>query len=407
MKRSFRILKISIALILIGLSLWAMLLPPYFPSSSHALVNTRKITISSRADGVIAKLHIAGRSMVTKGQTVALIEKDQIALEREIEQLGFMRKRLETQIANTESQLIHHQAQLEKSTEQYSKRQSKTVEAFEGVLKALEQKAAIEQKQLEMLREDEQGVRALLDKGIVTRTKWLELNRLSIESEKRLHSLQSEATGLATRLEMARTGLEMAKSEDNDALTTDITSLQHELRDLTAGKADLKLQLNETLALLETTTTHLAQSRQTGIESPADGMVWACPSVEGQNVSTGQPLIHLADSHTIFVESFFHRYYEGSILPGDYAFVQLRGEADLRTGRVAEVKVQENGADDLYVINSVTPSSSMLRVIVELDDNSLSMEQIGKLGKVVVTSGKPGTLNRSLVWLSLLLRNNQ
>ena len=407
MKRSFRLLKISIAVILLGLSLWAMLLPPYFPSSSHALVNTRKITISSKADGVIANLRVDGRSMITKGQSVAIVEINQNALEREIEQLGFMRRRLETQISNADSQIAYNQTELEKSTAQYAKRQEKTVEAFEGVLQALEEKAIIEQKQLEVLREDEKGVRALLDKGIVTRSKWLELNKLSLESEKRLHSFQSEAKGVATRLEMARTGLQMAQSEDDDALTTDITSLQYELRDLAASKANFKVQLRETDALLENATTHLEKSRRTSIDSPADGMVWACPTVEGQNVSTGQPLLQVADSHSIFVESFFHRYYEGSILPGDHAFVQLRGEAELRTGRVAEVKAQENGADDLYVINSVTPSKTMLRVIVELDDKNLSMEEIGKLGKVVVTSGEPGAVNSSLVWLSLLLRNSQ
>ncbi len=407
MSRSYRLLKISVAVILLGLSLWSMLLPPYFPSSSHALVNTRKITVSSRTDGVIGKLCVDNQDMVRKGQVVALIDKDLASLEREIEQLGFLRKRLETQIANADIQIAHHKTHLEKTTAEFAKRQEKTVEAFESVLKALEDKAAIEAKQLKMLREDEESVRDLLDKGIVTRTKWLELNKLSLESEKRLQSAQSEAKGVATRLDLARTGLQMAQSEGGDALTTEITSIQHELRDLQAEKTDLTIQLGETVSLLETSNTHLEQSRRAEIDSPAEGMVWSCPTVEGQNVSTGQPLIQLADSHSIFIESFFHRYYEGSILPGDHAFIQLRGDSTLRTGRVAEVKVQENGADDLYVINSITPSSSMLRVIVEFDDNQLSMEQVGKLGKVVVTSGKPGIINRSLVRLSLLLRNNQ
>lgn len=407
MKRSFRFLKISIAVILLGLSLWAMLLPPYFPSSSHALVNTRKITISSRVDGVISELHVTGRSMLAKGQLVAFVERDQSTIRREIESLGFLRKRIETQITNTDSQLANNQIQLKKSTRQYAERQAKTIEALEGALGNLEENAAIEQKQLEALQDSERGVRTLLDKGIVTRVKWLELNKLSIESEKRLHSIRSNAEDVSTRLELARSGLQMAQSENSDALTADITALQREFRDLTAAKADLNVQLRETIDLSETSTAHLKDTRQTRIDSPSDGMTWACPVVEGQSVSTGQSLIHLAHSRSIFVESFFHRYYEGSILPGDHAFVQLRGEAGLRTGRVAEVQVQENGSDDLYVINSVTPSSSMLRVIVELDDKNLPIDELGKLGKVVVTSGEAGAVNRTLVWLSLMLRSSQ
>ncbi|QQL44105.1 HlyD family secretion protein [Sulfuriroseicoccus oceanibius] len=407
MSRVFRILKIAIALVLVALSLWSILLPPYFPSSSHAVVNTRKVQINSQTDGIVQSIAVGARAAVTKGQVVANVEQDQSALKREVEQLRFLEKRLQTQLANTELALSQRNAELEKDNLEYAQRTAKTVATLSAELSALTQKKDLARRELELMREEEDRMESLVEKGIVTRSKRLERSKLALEAEKRLQAFESESLRVADSLDLAKAGLHVAQTESNDALTSEIASLQHEIRELKTQRGDLQLQLTEAQSLIKTNSEYLSSLESVEITSPSDGMVWMRQAVDGQNVSTGQSLVQLADRDGVFVESFFHRYYQDTVFPGDHAFVQLRGDGRLISGKVVEVKPQEHGSNDLYVVNSVAPSSSMLRVVVEINGDELSVDEVGKLGKVVVTSSSPGVVNRSLVRLTLMLRNQQ
>lgn len=403
----FRLLKISFAILLMALGLWAILLPPFFPSSSYSVVNSRKVSVEAPIEGTIDSLLVKPRIFVTKGAHIATIKLDRSSVEQNLREMEFAETRLNSQIEMTEERLSTLRQYLVGIEQRFREQQAKLLASLRIEQAGVEDAIELLQKETLILKEDERRIKRLMEDGIVTKARWSEVNRATLESEARLVASINERNRIAKDLELARNGL---LQEDQTVVSSTssestIASTQYELRTTEAELNSLRLKLNETQRLIESAERYLSSSREREVLSPVGGIVWSRHVVNDQTVSTGQSLVQIADESSVYVEGYFHRYYEKSISLGDFAFVRLTGDTKNLIGRVVDIQVQEHGSSDMNIINSVAPSSSMLRVIIEIDGLPLTPDMVGRLGKVVLTRDRPGFINKSLVWLSLRIRN--
>lgn len=405
----WRCIKIVFAVFLLGFSLWALLLPPFFPSSSDAVVNTRKIYIEAPRDGVVTRLAVRPRTHVQKGDVLAEVSLDLTEIQRELIELEFARERLTTQMQSSEERLKYLQNSLQLNKQELQVRQNRTTASLKVEIKGLEESIEILRDEQRLLQEDERRIKSLLDRGIVTRARWADVNQRVVEGARRLQDAVNRRNRIAKELEMAEDGLILTDVESSTYASPSenmLSTLNYEIRTVEAELLDRRLKRSETIRLIDNLETFMDSSQVQEIISPVEGLIWTNQSVEGQTVSSSQALMEVADKKSVFVEAFFHRFYEDSVTPGDHAFISLNGRKGHLRGRVIDIQVQEHGSPDMNIINSVAPNSSMLRVILDVDGEGLEPEMVGRLGKAVITSSSPGWINRSLVWISLKLRSS-
>lgn len=405
----WRGVKIVFAIVLLGFSLWALLLPPFFPSSSDAVVNTRKIFIEAPRDGVVSTLAVTPRTHVLEGDILTGISLDLTEIRRELLELEFAHERLTTQMQSSEERLKYLQNSLQRNKQDLQERQERTTASLKTEQEGLEESIVILREEQRLLKEDEQRIKSLLDKGIVTKARWGDVNQRVVEGARRLQDAINRRNRIAKELDLATDGFFLSDPDTASYSSPSenvVSTLNYEVRTVEAELLEHRLKLKETTRLIENLKTFLKSSQIQEITSPVDGLIWTIQSVEGQTISSGQSLMEIANRQSVFVEAFFHRFYEDSISPGDYAFISLNGRKEQLRGRVIDVQLQEHGSPNLNIINSVAPDSSMLRVILHVDGEKLDPEMVGRLGKAVITSSRPGWINRSLVWISLRLRSS-
>ncbi len=403
-----RILKIIIGLGLLAVSLWALLLPPYFPSSAYSVVNARKVVVATEEAGQIANIELpTAHSPVQHGQIIAKLQRDQNNRRHEIEKQDLQSQRLAHQIAQIEAQLTQRQSALAEATQQHKSTQAASVLALQEQQKAAQARLKIQSKRLETMLQDTARMKTLLDEGIVTQAQWAEHEKLSIEAESQLHTAESELARIKQELENTRISKSAPTNETSNGLNTTIASLQHEIRSLKDQRESLTAELNELRLEMETSRAFIQADASDNITSPVDGVIWRSQVVPGQQVAAGQVIAHIADQNTVFVEAFFARHYLDMLSPGDYAHILLTNEKRYIEGHITEIQVQETVQSDLNIINAVSPDKSMLRVLIEVPADALGTQHIGKLTKVVVTSSEPGWMQKSLVWLSFMLRSEE
>lgn len=401
----FRIIKISLAVGLLLLSIWALMLPPYFPSSSHSVVNARKIVLEAPVDGIISELPTQTKEAVTPGLAIGRIQQEQRAMHRELEQLNFMRQRLAAQLQNAKTLLQKRSSDLEITQTNFRIRQTSNIESLKKQLSSIQPQAKVYEASLTKLKEDGVRIKQLLDDGIITQAKWSEHRQRVLDAEEKLGLVESQMLQIERSLEEAKLGLEVGNSDFDEAQSSQIVSLQSEVRALIAEEHDLTAQLNEIDRQIETTRSYLSTQEYQPIINPAEGTIWRLHQINGASVRTGQVIADIADAGSIFVEAYFNRHYQENITYGDYAHILLTGSGRYIEGVVQDIQVIGETLTDATIIDPTAPTPDMLRVIISIN-KSLNVDDIGKITQVAISSAKPSMIQRSLIWLNFALRKH-
>lgn len=397
------LVRFACAVTLIAVSLWALLLPPLFPYSSHAVVNTKVITIKAKEPGRLESLALARLDPVADGQEIARIARDADSLQRERQEADFTRQKIQVRLDSLDAvirvetgRLDALRAELEKSRGGLDRLQAQARRDSEDKVRLLKS-------ELTERRATEARVEPLYKEGIVTGAQWSRTRAETLDSERALREAEAQLAvlteGLAGGADPAREALE--------GYATRMLGLEREIGGLNLQRIDLAAQLAEIDQRIASLSARQNENPGYTLATPVSGLVWRQLAVPGEIVAEGQPLAQIADDSALFVEAYFRRDFLNSISVGDRANIYLIGGGRYVAGHVTEVQAQERANREPDIINTAPLDPSMLRVRIALDPDVADGAPLGALAKVLITSGKPSVVERTLLRLSLILRSHQ
>lgn len=404
---AFRILRVVFGGGLIGLSLWALFLPPLFPYSTHAIVNAKLVTLKAGDPGRISDLPTGEGTQVEARGQVARVTRDLLKIQRDLEQSRFARLKIQEQMQSLDRLIETREKSLAEA-------KSSAVSAREGAMKAVErklnaarEKARIARDSLTEKQAGEARVAPLYKDGIVTSAQWSETRQQTIEAERILTSAELELASEEARLSVFSEGPGGQIAEEVEGVTERIDAIEVELGKLRIQRLDLQAELGVVDNKIAAAKNHHESDLTYELTTPIKGLIWRRHVVNGENLREGQSVVDVADTGTVFVEAFFRRDFMNSIAVGDRATIQLIPEARIIPGHVVDIQIQDSTTKSPNIINTTPMDAWMLRVVIEADAAALGKENIGKMAKVLITKSGSGFAEKSLVSLTLLLRGHK
>lgn len=403
-----RVLRIACALGLIAISLWALLLPPLFPFSTHAIVNAKRVTLHAKDPGRIADLVPNRSTLLHPGDRIGRVLRDPEQISHELQERTFALAKLKEQQDSIDRAIEAREAKRKET-------QAEVDAASAGARQALVQNRRAAQEKVRIIGESLAAKKALEDRaaplfneGIITSAQWSETRQQTLEAEKNLEEAQTQLATLNARDEAVRRGSSVVQASDSvEALLARINAYEQDLGNLRIQRIALNAKLGEAENQLNSVRNRQQTDLANDLTTPIEGIVWRLQVVAGESVLTDQSVADIADTRSLFIEAYFRRDFMNTIAIGDRADVYLVAESRFITGRVADIQVQEQNTRGSNAINTLSLDASMLRVTIEVAPGSLKVDNLGQLAKVLTSGGKAGWPERGLIWLSLVLRNHR
>jgi len=403
----FGTLRIVCAICLILVSAWALLLPPLFPFSAHAIINTKVVTVRARDAGQIGLLSSTKLDVLKAGDRIARVTRDLSKIQRVLEERQFTRQKLKDQLDSMDRTIAERQKKLDEAEASLTRARQGAQQVLVQTQKSAVEKVRIYQESLTEKKANEARVAPLFKDGIVTSAQWSEIREQTIDAEKSLMAAETELVQIESKQSGLREGAG-GLPQETEGVVARIGSDGQALATLRVQRLSLSVELAEVDNQIAAQKSYRDIDRSYDLTTPIDGVVWRSQVVNGENVADGDAVADVADAHAIFVEAYFRREFMNSIAVGDRANVYLIGESRFITGKVVDVQVQERTASAPNIINTISVDAAMLRVSIEVEDKAaLTTKNIGQLTKVLISGGRTGWIQRSMVWLSLYLRSHQ
>ncbi len=410
--RSFlgsRLVRIALALLLIGMSVWAF--APYvtYRISSSAFINAEMMRVTAPISGYLAQ------DIPRKGEFIDHPMKLTL-----IKSYATDRRRLLD---------LQGRQSVAKERAQLAKKQLAEVTALDGKIEqrmkayrdGMEQRLGLEISEAEAQKKGclaEAGHRR--DVG----TRMQGLAQKGATSQIRSSEALAKHEETRTRCEMAAARLERLKAELSSLqkgvylrdAATDVPYSQQQRERLFLRKQELETEARQQSALADELKAEIAEEQrrvaslgQYDLSLPPDYVVWSVPASPGSVVTEGQTVLDLADcDHRFVAVELPEREFE-NIKPGDPASVRLIGSNVWRQGIVRQVRGSAARADDRLLAAQVpAPTRGNITVEVSLprdgaDAGDSSYCDIGRLAEVRFQRGPPalvetvGKFFRSLV----------
>ena len=402
-----RVLRIACALGLIALSLWALLLPPLFPFSTHAIVNTKMVGLHAKDPGRIADLVSDRSTALHSGDRIGRVLRDPDQISRELQERTFAVSKLKEQQDSIDQALRARETKLRETQAEVDAASASAQQSLVQNRRAAQEKVRIGTESLASKKKLEERASPLFSEGIITSAQWEETRNQTLEAEKNLQDAQTQLAALAARDDAIRRGASVQASDAVEALLSRINAYEQDLGNLRLQRIALNAKLGEAENQLNSVRNRQQTDLAYDLTTPIDGIVWRLQTVNGESLLADQAVADIADTRSLFIEAYFRRDFMNTIAVGDRADIYLVAQSRFIAGRIADIQVQEQAARRPNAINTLTIDASMLRVTIEVAPGQLKPENLGQLAKVLTSSGKAGWPERCLVWLSLVLRSHQ
>lgn len=403
----FKVLRVVFGGGLIGLSLWALFLPPVFPYSSHAVVNAKLVTIKAGDPGRISNLPASGTTLVEAKGRIALVTRDLLKIQRDLEQSQFARLKLQEQMQSLDRLIETREKSLAEAKSSAASTREGAMKASERNLNAARGRARLAKEALAEKRAGEARVAPLYKDGIVTSAQWSETRQQTIEAERMMTSAQLELASEEARLSVFHEGPGGQVAEEIEGVTERIDTIEMEMGKLRIQRLDLQAELGAVENKIAAANSHHESDLTYELTTPLKGIIWRRHVVNGENLREGQAVVDVADTSTVFIEAFFRQDFMNNIAVGDKATIQLIPEAHILPGRVVDIQVQDSSTKSPNIINTTPMDTWMLRVVIEADAAALGTENIGKMAKVLISKPDAGLAEKSLLMLTLGLRGHK
>jgi multidrug resistance efflux pump len=402
----FQTVKLSLAIVLIGLSIWALILPPLFPTSIQSLVNAKALTLSAPSQAYVVEVTTTAKAEVTRGSPLLTIQQDIRAMEKELTEREFDLQKYELQLETLKSSIDLRKKDSVIQQELLEENQISYVREFESEMKRAEQNAAYEQKRHEALSERHSKLKKLFEDGIITVSDWDEAKERILESEKAMMDAAEAVSTSRLKLEQAKRGIVESASDQSQSFRQRIESNRQEIQRMEFERIEMQVQRDSLAKQIQTTKSYLEKDHTLDMKSPINGMVFNTYVINGQQVLKGDDLLRIADEKSIFIEATFNRHFLDSITVGDTAHVLLLSEKRFIEGTVIDIQAQEESRSEHNIVQSTTITPGIVSVVIQVPEGTLETRHISQLTKVMITRSEPGMLSKAMVWISFLLRSN-
>ncbi len=397
-------IRIVVGVSLVFLSLWALLLPPAFPYSTHAIVNAAAVMIKAGDRGQITYAPTSRSTVLQAGGSVATVKRDLAKVQRKLEERNFTKLKLEGQLKSLNKVVVAQELKLLEAKEDARKKRLSMGKILKVSLSAAKEKVKIYQADFVEKNADLNRVKPLFDDDIVTAAQWSGTRRLKIDAEKLLKEAEGELDAIVVRFEGYQRGGSGLSEERDGMLTAKIEAYDKELYGSGIQQARLRTELEELHKQINSSRDYNEEDQTYELTTPIEGIVWHRHAVSGEVLTVDQVVAEVADVTSLFVDAYFRRDFLNQISIGDHASIYLLGDTRFFNGRVVDIQVQERKSRGAKIINTVELDRTLLKVKIETSSKDFNPEDIGQLAKVLISSGQPGWFESSRIWLSLLLR---
>jgi len=391
--------RIVLALVLIGLSIWAI--SPYvtYRISSSAFINAEMMRVTAPIPGYLSNDLPRKGSFIEYPSKLTLIQSYSVDRRRLLD--------LEGQRAIAKERADLAEKQLAEVAMEDRELETRMTTYREGMLKRLGNEIKAAQAEASGCLQEYQHRR---DIGARMKT----LSKSGTTSQIRTEEALAKQAATATQCQMAAARVER--------LRTELTSLKNGvlLRDA-ANDVPYSQQQRERLFLrrqeLETTAVregtrvaqlageiaeekrHVENQEQYNLTLPRDHVVWSVPASPGSVVTQGQKVLDLADCGRRFVAVELPEREFENIKPGEPASVRLIGSDQWRLGYVHQVRGSAARADDRLLAAQVPkPTPGYITVEVSLPQeapaSNSSYCNIGRLADVRFQRATPAFVER-------------
>ena len=394
-----RLLKIVFAVCLVIVTLWALLLPPFFPSSAHSIVNAEKVVVEALDGGVISEIVGTDGSKISAGDTIVSVLRDQSQVVNKLKEFVSRKERLQEERLELETKLIQQSGELESIKKQEMKTNQLLLESLEQKQKITRARITTYSEELIAKQKNQALASPLFKSGTINQSQWAQIQSLTNMANEKFLLAENELFKIENELINIRGGVRRHHTSASEALSAQIISYQQKIRDLEVQKINVDNLLQEVSLLIASSRSFLESDKSYDITSPVSGLVLEKYVSDAKTITVGQDVMEIADSDSLFIEAFFNRSYMDRISEGGYAHMLMLKDNKFIEGRVTSVKVQEKAPSGNYVINSISPDISMLKVVIEVDKGVLDSKDIGEITKVLITSAEPDFIERTIVWV--------
>jgi multidrug resistance efflux pump len=404
-----RIVRLVLALSLIGLGAWAFFPHVMYRIAPTAFVNAELVRVTAPIAGRLSRDLPRRGDIIDHAITVNLI--DTLSADRrhllDLDQQSAVAKDRAELAKRQLAEIVALDRGLETRTEAYRS----------GMLERLaHQVAEAEAEKVGCLAENEQRRDV--------RSRLADLAKSGYTSQIRSAEAFATQEANAGRCEMADARVQRLKIERDSAKNgvflgdgaSDVPYSQQQRDRLVLRRQDLEtemLQQNSSAVQLAAEVTEernrLGRIGHSDLLLPADHVVWSVSASPGSTVTEGQTILDLADcAHRFVVVDLPEREFE-QIKPSETAAVRLVGSDEWKQGKVRQVLGSAARTDDRLLAAQVPhPTSSSITVEVELLQDQSEAEHnsfcnIGRMAEVRFQRtgfGFGDRIFRTLTWLT-------
>ncbi len=360
-----RLARLSLALALIAVSVWAFAPYVLYRVAPSAFVNTTLIRITSPIAGRLTDELPRKGAFPDHGVSVTVVEStssDQGVL------LDLQRQRI---LAERASELASRQLSeitaldLKLST-RASGYHTAAVARFESEItgtKAEKQGCLAELKQL---REVSTIMRSLTKSGYASELRFAEAAAKQEAASTRCEVADTRIDRLEVELDAARNGVFLSDG------VNDVPYSQQQRERLVLRRQELEteslkqsLQASELAAAIEEERKRTNRKASYDMKFPANHLVWSTPASPGSTVTEGQTILDLADCEHRFLVAVLPARDFQQIAIGDTAMARLIGDETWHASRVGQILGSTARTDDRLVAGQF-PTVSANKITVEL-----------------------------------------
>ncbi len=400
--RSWKAVRICVALPLIALSGGALFPFAVVPVSTQAVVNARLSEVRSPIQGNIQEITFETGDIVSANEPLARVRTVPFVAVTQREQTDRTVRDLESRAAEIDSELAASEQQLTQS--------NKTASSYALHL------AANLQFQLQVAQKDQQRAEsklAQLDQEAKRDTQAAQAHlvprSVAAEASERAERAQQEAQAAAIatahlqkQLSDVEGGYLMGADSQSPVFIQQRDSAAAEVTRLTGEKQGITAQL----AQIQKTTNADDQSAPKAVlvRSPVSGPIWSRSGSPTQSVVEGDDIYRVADAASIHVEVWLDRRYGPQLSIGDVALVYLGGMGKELTGHVVSFQGSSRRRldEEVNAIDLQPVHPDQYHVTIELDPADRKAVYIGQAAKVIFPGSKGQLKAKIYSWLARL-----
>lgn len=372
---SVRNMRIIAAVALSAAVIWAT--APYATSyvSSQAVVNAPLNTVLSPMQGHISQRSPSVGTGIVSGTPLVTVEIDE-RNRRYLAELGARRALLDESLASIDSEIAKLTSLAEVMTTRIRNYRGRMLERLAAETREAEAALSSAQAARDNAEATLKRAEALVSRGHAT--------TMRVEADAATHAeAVAEVSRLKARLD--RVGIEIAAVEAGvfvqegwndvpysqqriDGIDLSLADLATERRRITGEHAAIDGQIDAEMQLIAERETFIPLA-------PSAGVIWKQSGAAGETVVPGDVLVQMVDCDARFLEVTLAERHFGSIVPGDLAWVRLKGGSEAIAAPVTGVLGAGAKFDHPRLAASVTEAKpDQLRVLISLRNAGIDGE---------------------------------